>query len=544
MNNQLLSCTMELVEYDKWKKYRITIIFYTELLLLVRSKFPTETSMKRIAIFQLGYETNSFISGRAQLSDLGSDGWISGSIITELFSGKRAGLSGILAAISDSGAVPVPLDSISRGGAFNAGPIMSRECVEEAMDHICAELAARAGEYDGVCAAMHGAGCAEGYDNADIYFLRRIREVVGNKPIMASLDLHGNITDEMLALTNGLFGIKTNPHLDFYDAGYLAASTLVDMLEGKIKPQMALKRIPLLVPTVGGSTLDGAGKEAMEYVADYVQQHGLIDATFFHAFAATDTVHTSASVLVVADGYVPEQEAQELAWYIWNMRERFVKPSYSASEAIDAALAAVTDSYVVINEGTDNPGAGCPGDGTHLLAEMIRRDLPRSIMGPIFDPDAAAVCHLHQVGDRFYLEVGGHAQAIYGDPLQLEVELLALSDGDFTCVSLVHQGALMHYGPSARLRCGNVELIVVSNRFQTYDDRPYLMTGAFMKDYSIVGLKSSNHFRAYFKDVADAIIGADTPSMFPGDLRKLNFQKILRPIYPLDDGVEYAGEWP
>lgn len=65
-----------------------------------------------------------------------------------------------------------------------------------------------------------------------------------------------------------------------------------------------------------------------------------------------------------------------------------------------------------------------------------------------------------------------------------------------------------------------------------------------MKDYSIVGLKSSNHFRAYFKDIADAIVGADTPSMFPGDMRKLNFQKVLRPIFPLDDGVEYSGQWP
>ena len=165
-------------------------------------------------------------------------------------------------------------------------------------------------------------------------------------------------------------------------------------------------------------------------------------------------------------------------------------------------------------------------------------------MGPMLDPAAAAECHRHQVGDQFHLEVGGHTQPIYGDPLQLEVELLALSDGDFTCVSPVHRGALMHYGPSARLRCGNVEFIVVTNRFQVYDDRPYLMTGADMKDYSVVGLKSSNHFRAYFKDIADAIIGADTPSMFPGDLRKLNFRNVLRLIFPLDDDVEYTGQWP
>ena len=500
--------------------------------------------MKRVALFQLGYETNTFIDGRAQLADLGSGGWIPGHTMVEVFAGKRAGLSGMLAAIADASAVAVPLDSISRGGAYNAGPIMSRECVEEAMDHICAELTARADAYDGVCAAMHGAGCADGYEDADSYFLRRIREVIGDKPLMACLDLHGNITDEMVSLADGLFGIKTNPHVDFYDAGYLAATTLVATLEGQLHPQMALKRIPFLVPTAAGSTLDGAGKMAKEYVADYARKHHLIDATFFHGFSATDSVHTSASVLVVADRYAPEKEAAELARYIWSVREQFIQPNYSAAEAIDAALAAVKDGYVVINEGADNPGAGCPGDGTHLLGEMIRRNLARCIMGPVLDTAAAAACHRHQVGDRFRLCVGGHSQAIYGDPLDVEVELLALSDGEFTCVSPVHRGAQMHYGPSARLKCGNVEFIVVSNRFQVYDDRPYLMTGADMKDYSIVGLKSSNHFRAYFKDTADAIIGADTPSMFPGDLHKLDYKKIMRPVYPLDSDAQYTGQWP
>jgi len=500
--------------------------------------------MKRIALFQLGYETNTFIEGRAQLADLGSGGWIPGHSVEEMFAGKRAGLSGMLAAITDAGAKAVPLDSISRGGAYNAGPIISRACVEEVMDHICEELAAHADEYDGVCAAMHGAGCADGYDDADSYFLRRIREVVGTKPVMASLDLHGNITDEMVSLADGLFGIKTNPHVDFYDAGYLAATTLVATLEGKQFPQMVLKRIPFLVPTAAGSTLDGAAKTAQEYVAEYARQHDLIDATFFHGFSATDSVHTSASVLVVGDQYVPEKEAAELAEYIWSMREQFIQPNYSAAEAIDAALLAVKDGYVVINEGSDNPGAGCPGDGTHLLREMIRRDLPRCIMGPILDAAAAEECQRHQVGDTFRLNVGGHTQAVYGDPLAIEVELLSLSDGEFTCISPVHRGAQMHYGPSARLRCGNVEFIVVSNRFQVYDDRPYLMTGADMKNYSIVGLKSSNHFRAYFKDIADAIIGADTPSMFPGDLRKLDYKNVLRPIFPLDSDTQYNGQWP
>ena len=124
--------------------------------------------------------------------------------------------------------------------------------------------------------------------------------------------------------------------------------------------------------------------------------------------------------------------------------------------------------------------------------------------------------------------------------MSVEVELLALCDGCFTCVSPMYAGSRMCYGPSARLRTGNVEFIVTTKRFQVYDDRPFLMTGADPKDYQVVGLKSQVHFRAYFKDTADAIVQVDTPSIVPADIRKLDFRHVRRPIFPLDPEMTFA----
>ena len=92
------------------------------------------------------------------------------------------------------------------------------------------------------------------------------------------------------------------------------------------------------------------------------------------------------------------------------------------------------------------------------------------------------------------------------------------------------------------MRCGQVEVVLVSRQMQSYDDRPLRMTGARMEDYDIVALKSTNHFRSYFKDTADAIITADTPGLFPADLRKLDHYKVRRPIFPLDENVDWNGE--
>ena len=498
--------------------------------------------MKRIALVQLGYESNTFIRRRAGLPDLAPDGWIGAQTVAARFGGSRTGIGGVLEGAAERHVRVVPMDLLSRGGAFNAGARVDGAVWEGAVDHICAQLAQRSDEYDGVCIAMHGAACADGWDDADGYFLERVRQVVGQKPVTAFLDLHAIITPQMVSLTDALFGVKTFPHVDFYEAGYLAATVLADLLDGAVRPVMAVRYLPMLVSAAFSSTLYGTAREIKDYTADYARRHGLLDATFFHGFSSADTAQTCACVVAVADGRAPEEEAEEMARHIWGLRHGFVQPALSAGEAVDRALELVRQGYVVINETSDNPGGGCPGDGTHLLAELIRRDLAGSIFGVIYDPAAAQACHQAGVGARVRLSVGGHSEALFGPPLELEAEVLGLSDGAFVCASPMYPGLPLSYGPTARVRCGQVEMVLVSRQMQSYDDRPLLMTGARMEDYRIVALKSSNHFRAYFKDTADAIVTADTPGLFPADVKKLDYQKVRRPIFPLDDEAVYPEE--
>ena len=496
----------------------------------------------KIALVQLGYESNTFSAQRAQLRDLAPDGWIAADTVAQRFAGTRTGIGGVLEAAAAQGVQVVTMDLLSRNGAFNAGGIVDDDLWRGAVEKICSQLAERAAEYDGVCAAIHGAACTDTLDDADGYFLRRLRQTVGDKPITAFLDLHAVITPEMLEMTDALFGVKTYPHVDFYEMGRLASETLIATLRGELQPAMAWEPLPLLVQEAFSSTLHGTGSEIREYVANFAASHGLVDATFFHGFSTSDTAHTCACVVAVADRCAPRNEVRELAQHIWSLRHGFCQPCRNAGEAVDAALEAVKDGYVVINETSDNPGGGCPGDGTHLLGELLRRNVAGSIFGVIYDPEAARACHEAGVGAKVRLSVGGHSEKLFGDPLDLEVEVLALCDGEFICASPMYLGLTLRYGPTARVRCGRVEIVLVSRRMQPYDDRPIRMTGARMEDYRIVALKSSNHFRAYFKDTADAIITADTPGLFPADLKKLDYRKVRRPIFPLDEDAVYPAQ--
>ena len=489
--------------------------------------------MLKIGILQLGYETNTFLSGYAQLSALGSGDWLPGDTIVPLFEGKHAGLSGAIQAIREAGAEPVGIDSMCRSGAFNAGPTLSKQCIEQAVAHVCGCVKDR--KLNGLFIAGHGAGCAEGHDDADGYLLSQLRQAVGNIPMMCSLDLHASITEEMMRCADGLFGIKEYPHTDYFEASYLAASTLIKTIRGACKPQTAFVKLPMLVATAAGCTLGGFAGEIRDLVKSFAKEHDLLDATFFHGFDSCDSIHTSASVVVVADGFDPTQYARQLADMIFSRRAGFSATVFPADRAIEQALALRKQGYVVINEGSDNPGNGCPGDGTHLLSALLQKDEPGSIMGPLFDPEAAAICHSHQPGDRFQLTFGGKTNPVFGVPITAEVELLSLCDGTFQCATPVHRGATMCYGPTARIRISNVEVILVSQRFQTYDDQPFIMTGADMQNYKLVALKSLTHFRAYFKDTADAIVSAATPSVIYADIQSCPYKHVKRPIYPLEE---------
>ena len=496
-----------------------------------------------ILLCQFGNETNTFAPGRVDFDILAPQGWTEGDRVAGKFQGTRTYLGGALRAIEDAGMTAMPIDLVTNNGNFGAGPLMTGECARTVMDRVCACLEEKKGQFDGIYFAIHGAGCCELDEDLESYTLGRVREIVGREiPIVCSLDLHGNVTEKMCRLADSIFSIKEVPHTDCYDAGYKAAKHLAAWLQGREKPVMAMRKLPLLISPVLGSTLTGPGKQVKEYFANYCRSHGLLDCSFVHGFSATDRSCSSSSVLVIADGNSPEDHAQHLAEYVWAMRDQFVDPNVpDAAGAVEAALQVQDQGYVLINEGSDNPGSGGPGDATHLLREFLRRDLPGTIMGPVYDPEVAAYLHTCKVGDRVNIRLGGKTMPLAGDPLEIEdAQILNLCDGEFISAAPINKGVAMSYGKSARLRKGNVEFIVVSVRYQTLDDGPFLMTGARMEDYRIVGLKSMNHFRGYFTSRAAAIIPADTPGARPANLRLYPYKHVKRPIYPLDPDVQ----WP
>ena len=161
----------------------------------------------KILLTQFGNETNSFAIGKTTFETLVPNGWVKAEDVISQFKGTATYLGGALRAIEEEGAEALPVDLATRGGNFGAGPVMAKECASYVMDHITQDVKNHMGEFDGVFFAVHGAGCSEIDSDLERYSFSRMREVIGDIPMVSSLDAHANLSQDMLELSDGLYGI-------------------------------------------------------------------------------------------------------------------------------------------------------------------------------------------------------------------------------------------------------------------------------------------------------------------------------------------------
>ncbi|WCK52359.1 M81 family metallopeptidase [Aneurinibacillus sp. Ricciae_BoGa-3] len=491
----------------------------------------------RIAIGQIAHETNTFSTVKTTVDVFKSWEWDHGQEILERHDNVKDYLGGMIDQCNQLGIKVAPTFS-----AF-AGPsgIITNETFEILKNELLSSIHA-AGELDGICLALHGAGVAEGIDDLEGSLLEELRKIVGYEiPIVVTLDLHSNITQKMIQTSNALLGVNFYPHTDSYERGLEAVGLIVQMIEGKINPVMHLVNLPLLIPT--STTYQSPSKDINEICWQWEKNPNIIDCTFFHGFPYTDIPNIGVSVLTITNGDIElaEKASENVAQIIWQKKDEFAPSLPSPEEGIKQSLA-IEGNLVVVNETSDNPGAGTPGDGTYLLKALIEENAPNTCFGFIYDPMVAEEAYRVGVGATIEVKLGGKTDSIHGEPLSIRGYVKSLTDGQFFQSSPMWQGIKVNLGKSVRLQVGNVDVIVCSVRSQTFDDQVFLLHGIDISKYKIVALKSSQHFRAYYQSVASAIITVDSPGLSTANLFTFQYNRLNKSVYPLDPFCVYGSE--
>jgi len=483
----------------------------------------------RIAIGEFAHETNTFCPGFTELDAFQSTFWWEGEDVITRNRGVRNDLGGMIDAGEGLGIELIP----TLATTTQPSATVSRSAYETIRDTLFRHIQA-AGELDAICLALHGAGSADGIEDMEGTFLAELRELVGTEiPIVVSLDLHGNTTDAMLEHANALFYCHAYPHIDTYDRGAEALRIAARIVKGEVRPVKHLRKLPLIIPP--STTFTGPAKVINERCLQWEEQPGLIDCSFTHGFPHTDVSVIVTSILVTTDGdpALAERVAQDVGDLVLETVEDFRQALPGAEEAIAQALAA-TDLPVIVAEVSDNPGGGAPGSGTHLLRALLAANEPKTCFGFVWDPETAAQAHAAGPGATIQVRLGGFTDDLHGAPVEAEAYVKSTTDGRFILTNPMGAGGEVNLGKMARLVIGNVDVIVGSNRAQTLDDQLFLLHGIDVRTMRIVAIKSQQHFRGGFQQLAGTIIRTDTPGFTTSNLSNLPFEHIHRPIWPLD----------
>lgn len=421
--------------------------------------------------------------------------------------------------------------------AYNAqpgGPVDS-EVWESVRDKLL-ECIRNTEKADGILLALHGAMVTDRTEDGEGDLLECLRREVGTDiPIIATLDLHANVTRKMAAFANGFFPYDYYPHTDLYQAGQRAARCMYRALCGKGKPVLSVHKLDYIMPYI---PTDHPHLQPIVRRCQSLREQGVVDTVnVCQGFFAADIYEQGSAVVVTshAEKALADQIAAEIGNELFAARHQLVRRYMTAREAVETALQA--DRYpVTVADVADNPGSGGSCDGTALLKEMLSQGVRDAAFAVIYDPETVQIAQKVGVGNTFPAEIGGKiSPEITGGPLRARARVCDINDGVTRNREGCSKGLVTFYGTCAVLQVEGIKIIVSSIRTQPWSLDIYRKCGIDPGEMKILAVKSTVQFRASFETVSPVILYAECPGLGPQSPKMLPLSHSRRPIFPLDD---------
>ncbi|MGQ0662082.1 MAG: M81 family metallopeptidase [Pseudomonadota bacterium] len=499
--------------------------------------------MAVIAVAGFQHETNTFAPSKATMAQFEhGGGWpplARGPAALAAVEGLNIPLAGFAAVARAKRHRLVPLVWA------NATP--SAHVTADAFEAIAAMLIAeiaKTGPLDAVYLDLHGAMVAEHVDDGDGEILARVRRAVGARvPLVASLDLHANVSPAMIERAEGLVAYRSYPHVDMAETGARAAALMDRILEAGEAPAKAFRQLPFLIPLTAQCTLIEPARGLYAELGAREAASGTT-LSFTPGFPAADIADCGPAVF----GYGGEALAVEgavgsLARRVAEVEGAFALELLSPEEAVKRAMARppVAGRPVVLADTQDNPGAGGNGDTVGLLAALLAGRAEGAVVGLLIDAEAARLAHAAGPGAELEFSLGAKSGLAGHEPLAGRFTVERLGDGNFTCTGPFYGGNRMRLGAMAALRQGGVVVALASVKVQAADQEMFRHLGIEPMRQRIVALKSSVHFRAHFQPIAAEVLVVAAPGPAPADPAALAWRKLrpgmrLKPLGPVFAG--------
>ena len=399
-------------------------------------------------------------------------------------------------------------------------------------------MLAAAGPLDAIYISNHGAMPASGAEDPDGELYALARAAAGPAiPVLATVDLHANISRRMVHCADCILSYRTNPHIDRRDRGCEAATLIRRLLAGE-RWEKTFLRMPIVPPSVTLLTARGAYADMIAEGQKHIGP-ALPVVSILGSFAFGDVREGGITILTYGHGSKPKAIALQLAEFAWTERERFRVKLTPLDDAIARAAQAGRNgerTAVCIADVADNPGGGGRGNTTDILERLLAAKVEHVLLGNFVDAAAAARCHATGVGATVRMTLNENSADAYARAIPVEATVLALSDGVVAGRRGIYAGRTAHLGPAATIRVGGLTMVVCSRRIQCADPAFFETFGLDVGAFSSLVVKSRGHFRAGFDAwyPDNRIIEADAAGLTSPVLERFTWKRLPRPVWPLD----------
>jgi fumarylacetoacetate (FAA) hydrolase family protein/microcystin degradation protein MlrC len=491
---------------------------------------------RKVFVGGMWHETNTFSPIPADVAQFEAYQCIPGYKLRLQLAYSQTEIGGFLREAWKTG-----IDAVPSGfyGAVPSGPV-TMAAYEKFSGILLSDIDAAAESLEGIYLPLHGAMVLENGHSGDALLLRAVKERWPHLPLVATFDIHANLSDEAIESADLLIGYDTFPHVDMAGRGAEAARLMARMLSTGARPKKAWARLPLITVPQAQSTDDEPMAGLLRLAHDAEEKEVLWTCSVVPGFAYADSPHLGFMVLGYGDDSVAAAGiVRKIAETAWNEREAFV-PVLDSEEVALARIRALADTpgLIVLAEPADNVGGGGPGDSTHVLAMLLKENIgPATVV--LWDPLAAAKAAEQGIGSSFAQFVGAHSTSLSGSPVFLEGTVSDCRDITYQRSGPYMTGQTVRMGVTAVVQAGLVTVALTTERVMPFDSDHITVLGIDPKAQRFIVAKSGSAWRVAFEHLSIASIYVDTPGVAASNVTRLPYVNLRGPMFPLNKDIEF-----
>jgi microcystin degradation protein MlrC len=417
-------------------------------------------------------------------------------------------------------------------GAIPSG-MVRKDAYTKLKNDLLAEIRATL-PLDGIYLDLHGAMEVEGIGDGEIDLVTAVRALAGPEALISiSLDLHGNLSPDLVKHANILTAFRTAPHRDVEATRARALTHLIRALKEGLKPASVIVKLPLLLTGEAAVTEVEPARTLYARLEEIDRETGIMDSSLLVGCAWTDSPFTSTSIIVVAERNreMAREQANKLAREVWEKRDQFHFNAETAT--VDEAIKRAKDASeypVFISDSGDNVTAGAAGDIPLFAERLLALDARDGLVAGLADLEAVHQCIEAGEGAEVRLSIGGKLDRDNGKPLEIAGRVIKLSRA---------QDDPTEKPTMAVVRVNGVNILLAADRRFFIERETIAAAGVNPMEQKIVVVKQGY----LFPDLADharRAILALSPGTTDLRLEALPYQHLSRPIFPLDPDIEWG----